>query len=645
MNWVRRALTIPLGVFLVVELLVAAVSLQINDTLLNPEFYIDELRKADIYEFVLTDLSSSAVDEIRALDGGSLPEGLERNPLVVSGLSTEDIVSSLNAAIPPEWVQTQVEEFLEEVGRYITGETDEFEVTVIAGDRVAVLISEVSWLLSKADAYNLLFDEMVAPAIRELTTEGLPFGERLNGEQMISSVRRIVPPEWIQVQVEAALEEITPYVVGQQDTFEVNVQLSDRVDIALAEVKELLRSAEAYDLLHDEVISPAVKDGMGDRVELIPGLVATSDEILAGMRRAAPPQWLQGEFERIIDEALPFLTGKEESLAVRISLVDAKEAWLNELESLFSGKLRDAVQGLPECEGGVLSIPTASTNQLPGCIPPGLTAAQILEMLEVGLIDKVEQNVLTEIPDVVTFTDADLRQALADFGLVEDPRVLDRVRVIIRDDWTYTDQDLREDLLEQNAGWAIDRLDGIRTILTDGWTYTDADLREALRRGGNDEALEQFDRLRNTLSTIRSLRWLIYLPVVGGLLGIGFLGARSWRGRAAWAGVFLVVASAIVMVASLQTVDILVEPRLEALKQRFGDVVSNGELALTQRLATDKALEIAESAARSFASGVAYKSLVFMAFGVVLVGISLFWSTLALLIRRPQSRQAYNAHP
>ena len=637
MIWVKRAITIPLGVLLVVELLVAAVSLQINESLLNPEFYIDELRKADIYDFVLIDLSSSAVDEIRALDGESLPEGLERNPLVVSGLSTQDIVSSLNAAIPPEWVQAQVEEFLEEVGHYITGDRDEFEVTVVAGDRVMILISELSLLISKADGYNLLFDELVAPAIRDLPTQELPFGERLDNEEMISSVRRIVPPEWIQVQVEAALDEVAPYVVGRRDAFEINVQLSDRVEIALAEVKELLRSADAYDLLHDEVIRPAVKDGLGDSVELALGLEATSDEILAGMRRAAPPQWLQAEFDRIIDGAGPFLSGKENELAVQISLVDTKRAWLNELESLFSRKLRDAVQRLPECEGGVLSLPTASGSQLPECVPPGLTAAQILDILEVGLVNDVEASVLTEIPDVITFTDADLRQALANLGL-GDPGFLDMVRIRIRDGWTYTHQDLREDLLEQDAWWAINRLDEVRTILSDGWTYTSADLQEDLTRGGNDDTLQQFDRLRNTLGTVRSLRWLIYLPVAGGLLGISFLGARSWRARAAWAGVFLVAVSAIAVVASLQMVDILVEPRLEALRQSFGDAVSNGDLALTRQLAADKALEIAESAARSFASGLAYKSLVFMAFGVVLVGISLSWSTLALLLHRRRSK-------
>ena len=98
MIWVRRFITIPNGVLLFVLLLVTLVVLQINGTFLDPDYYPEELRKTNIYEFALVDLLTSALDEARELDP---PEDLDENPLVTSGLSTQDIVSSVNRAVPP----------------------------------------------------------------------------------------------------------------------------------------------------------------------------------------------------------------------------------------------------------------------------------------------------------------------------------------------------------------------------------------------------------------------------------------------------------------------------------------------------------------------------------------------------------------
>ena len=67
MIWVRRILTIPLGVLLLALLLVAVIALQIDGTFLDPDFYPQELDDANIYEFVLVDLATSALDEGREL--------------------------------------------------------------------------------------------------------------------------------------------------------------------------------------------------------------------------------------------------------------------------------------------------------------------------------------------------------------------------------------------------------------------------------------------------------------------------------------------------------------------------------------------------------------------------------------------------
>ena len=174
MIWVRRFITIPNGVLLFVLLLVTLVVLQINGTFLDPDYYPEELRKANIYEFALVDLLTSALDEARELDP---PEDLDENPLVTSGLSTQDIVSSVNRAVPPEWVQGLVEQSFDQFGKYLTGDRDEFEVTIRAGDQVVTVKDEVKALLRKADAFELLFERAV--------DIDLPFNVPVSGDRLV----------------------------------------------------------------------------------------------------------------------------------------------------------------------------------------------------------------------------------------------------------------------------------------------------------------------------------------------------------------------------------------------------------------------------------------------------------------------------
>ena len=144
---IGRMISIPLGVVFFVLLLLTLMFLQVNDTFLDPDFYPEEMRKADVYEFVLVDLLTSAIDERRELERQKVGEGLEETPLITSGLSTQDIVLSVNRAVPPVWVQGLVEQSFDQVGRYLTGERDEFEFTLRAGEQVKIS-NEVWWTSS-----------------------------------------------------------------------------------------------------------------------------------------------------------------------------------------------------------------------------------------------------------------------------------------------------------------------------------------------------------------------------------------------------------------------------------------------------------------------------------------------------------------
>lgn len=291
---IGRMISIPLGVVFFVLLLLTLMFLQVNDTFLDPDFYPEEMRKADVYEFVLVDLLTSAIDERRELERQKVGEGLEETPLITSGLSTQDIVLSVNRAVPPVWVQGLVEQSFDQVGRYLTGERDEFEFTLRAGEQVKILVDELESLLRKADAYELLFERVVDPAIEDALAVGeLPLGVDIPSGKLVEAVRTTVPSEWLREQVEAAIDEAEPYFVDDRDTFEINVQLGDRAEVALAEVKKLLGESNVYDLLYGEVVEPALTDKLGESVQLPLGVTLTNEEVLSALRRVAPPEWVR----------------------------------------------------------------------------------------------------------------------------------------------------------------------------------------------------------------------------------------------------------------------------------------------------------------------------------------------------------------
>lgn len=794
MIWIGRILSVPAGLLFFVLLLVTLVVLQVNATFLDPAFYPEEMRKADIYEFVLVDLLTSAIDEYREQDP---PEGLDENPLVTSGLSTEDIVSSVNRAIPPAWVQDLVEQSFDEVGRYLTGERDDFAVTVRAGDQVIIVKDEVKALLRKAGAYNLLYGQQVVPTVRDAVDQELPLGVTLSADRVISSVRRVAPPDWVQGQVESVLDEVTPYlvgstdtfninvqaadrvaialeeikdllrdtdaygqlfdkvvepaitdtvnaelplglevssdrlvdaarvivpsdwmrlqvesavdevgpyVVGKRDSFEINVQLADRVAVALTEIKGLFREIDAYDLLYSEVIEPQVRENLGGVIDLPFGVTIADEEVILALRRVAPPTWVREQAERVIDEVTPYLTGEADSFTVEVSLVDNKLEVRDVIDDLIYQKVTELIDSVPKCESLTAAAATLlnrDSRGLPGCVPEDVSGTDLLSVLGIDVSGAVASLVLAPIPDTITFGDVQLRQALTAAGAgdnleqVDEMRrilkegwtydqddlrselakrgddvveTLDTVREILRDGWTYTQDDLREVLTDENAEDPmvnVKRLNDVRAFLADGWIYTSADFREDISGEADGTSLEDFDTGRDIFKRVRAFRWVLYLPLVILLMVIAFLGGRSWSGRVAWAaGVLLVSVGLIVAIwgpgysalaksgpiyeaAGIGNLD---EQREEALDkithpEKYDSDAPENEFPETSSLAANKGFDIVESIADGFASGIVGRSLGLGVIGLITLLAALFWTSINSFIdrvRRTDTRDGGN---
>jgi len=91
--WIRRLIAIGLGVLMIPLLIVTLMTLRVNDTFLEEQFYKDQLVEADIYNFLYTDALTLAIDQ-QLEEAGGLPLGID--------LTTEEIVAAVQATLPPD---------------------------------------------------------------------------------------------------------------------------------------------------------------------------------------------------------------------------------------------------------------------------------------------------------------------------------------------------------------------------------------------------------------------------------------------------------------------------------------------------------------------------------------------------------------
>lgn len=665
MIWIGRIIAMPLGLLLLVLLLLTLFTLQVNDTFLKPSYYTEQLADADIYEFALSDLLTSALNEARDLDASEFTingDTLEENPIITSGLSTERIVQAINRAVPPEYLQDLVEQSFDQFGGYLTAERDEFELTLQAGEQVAIIVDEIKALLREADAYSLLFDEAVEPELRNAVQVDLPLGVEASTDRLVQAARRIVPPEWVQQLVEDTLDEITAYMIGESDTFEVGITLSDRIEVAIGEIKSILREMNAADILYEQVVEPTVLDNLGQGVDLTFGVSVTESEVLGALREVAPPEWVQEQVELVIDEAGPYLAGKTDSFSIEVSLVDNKRLAGRIIEDMVREKLTTLIDGLPTCRtvAEAVAATRGGAGLLPACVPPNFSLNELIDASGIDIGDTVQRSVLGLVPDMVSFSDARIRSALVLAGAGDNIDLMDDFREFIRDGCTYTERDLVRprpevalcpSVYDEDVSNAVE---DVRSFLSDGFTYTHIDFRHDLESFDQnldddaalappreellfvpDTAIEILDLSRNWLTWTHGNRWIFYAPLVLLLVIIGFLGGRGWWGRLMWASSFLLITAAILIVAFGPGWEVVTSGEFDDQRTAAIDELSNDagtKLPFTLRLALDKGFDVAESLADDFASGMRTSAFTLAVIAIVALAAAVFKNTIVAAI-------------
>jgi len=581
----------------ILVLVLALLITQVNDTVLNPGFYNDQMQQADVYNFLYDELLPVALDE---------------------------------AEVPPEWLQYQVESATNSIIPYFLGDTDEFTYTLVLKDRAEKAAEVIKEDILKGHAFESIYDDGMSYLADKLL-ENLPYSPTFGKEEIENSLRRVVPlgeveEDWITPQVEAAIDSVMPYMTRERDEFTITVHLRDQVDTAAEAAIDLFSEPSTYDYLRDEMITPIVVEKLGSIVNLPFEVSLTQEEIASAIKEVFPDAWVEARLSELINGIASYAKGETDSIEVTVDLADRKPVALDALAELADDRLQTLFNSLPTCsEAEFLQIvQNLPPGTLPGCRPSNRSYQEFKIALNINIADSIDQVIGDHIPDQWHYTDADLRQSIGENN--ED--FLDKARDWASEEgWTFTKDDLLKELDDEEE----ETLEDVRGWIESGYTLTQTDLREEI--SDREEDLDAFDTARNWIGIGRTWLWTLWLLPFISLIFIGLSGGRNWRSRLAWMVVVLLLTSLAIHIATWQTYSNIGEPGLE-------EIMPNPlEYEGVERLMLEKGNEMIENASSSFVSGIQRKTLYMMiGSGVILLGV-IGWSVVSSRRTRRESTE------
>jgi len=413
--------------------------------------------------------------------------------------------------------------------------------------------------LQRADMYNFVYDKALPAALDQIQADqssATPFDITNIQDEIASSSRKIVPPQWLQAQVEAATNTFIPYFLGKTDRFTYSVALKDRVTTGAQVIKTDMLQGDTFAKLYDDVISYAA-DRMLENLDRVPySLTLSKEQVENFLRTAAPKDWISLEAAAAIDSVTPYATGDSEHFTITIELQDRVDPMAAAALELLNGQqtynyLLDEIITPIVLENigtsvnlgyGVTLSQAEVVSAIKQVLPQSWVEARLGDLINaiaayvkgeantiqitVNLADRkaAALNVLTSLADqklearfyglpVCSMAQfLQIAQTLPpgsvpscrpsgvsyqDFKTMLGVNVANSVQqgVIIHlpDQWVYTYADLRQSLGADDA----DFIDKARNWVSSGWTFSDSDLANKLSSDEQQTLNDARGRIKN----------------------------------------------------------------------------------------------------------------------------------------------------
>ncbi len=429
-------------------------------------------------------------------------------------------------------------------------------LTLLASHACGTLLSTEFYKeqLREAAVYDFIYDDLLGEAVGS----ELEDGEELTGdtglvaEDIVSSLRDVLPPDWLQDQTEEVLDSVGPYLLGSADSFTYTLSLADRTDAAQDTAVSLMERVDLHNVLFSQYVPEAVDNRLGDDRELAFGTELTRDETIEAIERIVTPDFVASHQSEAAEALASYLVGRTDSFSYTFTFTERRAALEEEIHQVLNRgdlpgyvraevlepALRENVTEDVSMPFGVVAPQDEVLDAIRAAATPNWVEAETLRVLDsvipflsasidqftvtVPLEDRTDAAVAelshavkaryaALLATVPICTSAQLRALargdpasvcrpqgfttedfLAVVGIDVEGDLGRAVHEMAPDELYFTEQDL---LKEFERAESLKLVEDLRTAMLDGWTFDDEKLREALAEE-DDELPEALDTLR-----------------------------------------------------------------------------------------------------------------------------------------------------
>ena len=536
-----------LGIVFIVVFVVSVTSCFAVAKAADKKFVPDLLDTMDAYNFVYDDVLDAVLeDAVSGAHGFSMPDGGSTVKLSFQdpARAKAALRKFVETIVPREYVRQEITQALAEVQPYITGRTDKFLIDLETDQRILRIPDALRLASAELSLGQLISEQVIGVIVRDRVDE-LVFGAlgiTLTSDEAVAAANRIMPPEWIEQRIFETADAVAPYFAGRKNSFEIRIDLKDRVKVLGEELKaKLVREDIATTVVFEQVAKPLINQALGGLKALSFDITITPEEVDDALRQVLPPEWVRQQGNDVIDAVVAYLTSNTERLQYSVDLRERKASAVTVLRDLAKRKLTQIANKVPGCvavQDNVQAGADLLALKIPTCRPLNLSGETIVGTLFPLVQNDLDRLVVSNIPDRVTYTEADLRAALG-VGAI---KTLEDVRDRLQKGVVFTEQDMFANINDPQARADVE--DVIAKVRA-GARWDQSDILDRM-----DPAERQsFDDVRHWSALVIEFRWLGALPAALFLIVIGLLGGRSWSGRFLWAGLTLTAVALIFFIA------------------------------------------------------------------------------------------------
>ena len=622
----RNFLALVFSAGLVVLLFLVVTANHALNTISEPDVIISVLNDAEAYDYLYDEIIGNLVYDVvekgvevnSGIGESSSPTILEFDDPVTAAAAITSFVEKL---VPREYLREKIEEGLHGVVPYAAGQTDEFKIDLEVQDRVRELPDSVRTLVTELRLVQQLTDDLIVPQMSEFNSQisGSGLGIEFTQKENETNARLILPPEWVEEQLFHTVDELTTYFVGDSDGFSVLIKLEDRVVIIGEILKDKISSDNTlYKLVFAKVIDPAIQRTVDQSTSVGFGVSLTEQEVTDAVELIAPPEWVRGHGDGVIDALVDYLLGDEDDLNYSVDMTARKAAAAKELQALARIKLVSTLESTPACTSSAAAF--ASTKAVAsGKVPPCLSGGPMINLALEAFVPKMDQQVesfvMRQIPGEISYS-------LSDFAGQGDgvDQQLSDIREKVIEGISFTEKDLIGLIAGGDEPEALDGAEEQLTILAAGVVITEVDIVKSL---GPDE-IQQMDDLRAQARNWLSLKWLLWFLVLIPIGIIAFTGGRGWPGRLRWAGGAVVI-SALIVYLGISLIWSVGKNQLP-MEIPVSEEMRVDYPRLSDELGSESPAELVQSALGSWQSGWRNQTLPWIVFGLLSFTVGTLWS-------------------